>query len=213
MLSFSTIIFKTNLACFQPRLITCSKFYLTFKQRNNVSSRRPFTNRYGRTAITIGDQLRRLPLHKTLSASHAMLVRLTPLWHRWLAQQLSPNAVNQCRLSGYQSGLLVIACENSAFASQIRHQQQNLLAFFQHNEIKEVKRIKIRIEHPTQNSIEHRDKPATRATAIRSDSRNTGLLSPSASALESIRNCQKITQSDRLSTSLKRLAETLKHSK
>ena len=77
--------------------------------------------------MTISDHVQRLPVVRQLDASHQNLVQLNPGWKQWMTDNLTDDASHQAILSAYKNGVLLIACENAAVASQIKHQQHSLV--------------------------------------------------------------------------------------
>jgi len=119
-------------------------------------------------------------------------------------------------LTNYKNGKLTIHCGNAVGASQLKHQQHTLLEYFHNKGFNEIEQIIVRIAHPThlhstQNNDQSNRELPNQAKSLWPASRpSIGFDRPSKSALESVKNCQKMIKNDRLSHSLRKLEQTLK---
>ena len=167
-----------------------------------------------RSQLTAADIIRRLPLHRQLDAAQAMLVKLSPAWQSWGRQAVTERRLSEdCFLgsqpSSLQSGVLAVTSNNSANASQIKHQQQSVLEYLHLKGFTEIKQLKVRIEHPTHSNFGH-------LSELSENPLSSSLISrppvdiPSQGSLQAIENCEKTVNSDELAKSLNKLANTLK---
>ncbi|MBX2849010.1 MAG: hypothetical protein KTR16_11865 [Acidiferrobacterales bacterium] len=172
--------------------------------------------------------VQRLPVHRQLGQSLALLDKCEPVWQQWLTGQstiklshnptfLSPNssgfssstlnASPAISLSHFQNGELIIHCDTAILATQLKQQQTSLQCFFNDNGLGEIERISVRIGKQSE---------ANKNTA----QKNIDDLSPSQTkpkpndlALNSIKIAQKTATSDALSDSLNRLVKTIEGNK
>lgn len=113
---------------------------------------------------TVAEIVQRLPLHRSLNESQAVLVKLTPHWLQWLAQaqeqgQISRSCAETTQLEAWQptalsgktalseqtalsgqtpaselEGKLIITCDNPANATLIKQHQLSLVEFLNQNQ-------------------------------------------------------------------------------
>ena len=168
-----------------------------------------------RNQLTAAEIIRRLPLLRQLDAAQALLIKLTPVWQSWGRQavaekKLSNDGFLGSQLSSVQSGTLVVASNNSANASQIKHQQQSLLDYLQLKGFTEIKQLKVRIQHPTYSNFDNL--PGLSKNALTSSSiPRPPAVKPSRGSLQAIENCEKTVTNVELAKSLNKLAKTLKN--
>jgi len=77
--------------------------------------------------LNVSQIVQRLPLHRQMSVSQTIMVKLSPVWSTWSATYLAEPFAASTTLVGVQNGELTISCESAICASQIKHQQTNLL--------------------------------------------------------------------------------------
>jgi len=152
----------------------------------------------------INNIIDRLPLNKQLLASSAEKNKLTTVWHEWAHRSLNAEVCNKVSINSYTNNQAVIYCEDSAIASQLKHFRQTILEHFHAQGFREIKRIDVRIAHPTLTSF----KPSIDQSKL---STETNRSLASENTVKSIQACEKIIQSEQLSNSLRKLAQTLKN--
>ncbi len=160
-----------------------------------------------RKPLTAAKIINRLPLQQQLNSSQAMLIKLIPVWQKWLLESvakklISANCQSNTQLSSLQNGKLVICCSNSSTASHIKHQQDSLLTFITQHGFKEINQVVIRIDNQSL--------PLKHTTTETSSSSDRSTTKTSSNSLDAIYSCQKIVKNELLSKSLNKLADTLK---
>lgn len=157
---------------------------------------------------TAADFIRRLPLHRQLDASQAMIIKLAPAWLSWAQQSLAADATKNCHLNALQNGKLSLFCNTATLASQLTHQKQTLLDHFHAHGFKDVQEIVVRLRPPSQTASE-RNANQNISQLLASDSKNqfTDVSDDSLKAIESI---TEIVNNEELSSALTKLSQTLK---
>ncbi len=156
---------------------------------------------------TAADFVRRLPLHRQLDASQAMIIKLSPAWLSWTQTALSIDAAKNCQLNALQNGKLSLFCNNATLASQIKHQKQTLLSHFHKHGFNDVQEIAVRLRPPSYTTNEgdtnRNSYPLT----------ENQFIDASDDSLKAIDSCRHMVNNDELSSALTRLSETLKLSR
>lgn len=83
--------------------------------------------------------IKNLPAIQQLSRSNFHLKRFEAAWRIW--QEKYPNF--SANLIAFESGHLIIECENQLVATQLKHQNSSLLRHFNNHRIKEIDSIKL----------------------------------------------------------------------
>jgi hypothetical protein len=120
---------------------------------------------------------------------------------------------NIAELVSADQGKLVIACSNSACASQIKHLQQSLLGFLHEQGFVEIKQLAIRIKN---KRIDETPKSQAAKKNTATHLSTTSMTTPeatSSNSLDAIKHCQKMVANEQLAKSLGNLAKTLKGNK
>ena len=151
--------------------------------------------------LSIRDHINSTPILNNLNTSQNMLMKVSSSWHKWLSKHIISNI--NCSLSHYHNGQLTILCSNATTASSIKHKQFSLIEFLHQEKHLDIKSIKVIID----NSVTH--SPSENCVPQHSTLLRKNKLSDNA--FQSIKHCQKITQSDVLLESLKNLEKTLKN--
>jgi len=158
---------------------------------------------------TAADLIRRLPIHQQLYSAQMTLVKLSPIWARWVDLKLSKEFAETTRLTAIQNSVLSIACDNSSCASQIKHQQENLLGYLREHGFEQIKKVRITISQPLDNSAI--DKSASNAyQRAKQESLQHQAIQTSPQSLKAINSCQKSVKNEELAKSLAKLATTLR---
>ncbi|MFT4630030.1 MAG: hypothetical protein ACI9WC_000724 [Arenicella sp.] len=160
---------------------------------------------------TAADFIRRLPLHRQLDASQAMIIKLSPAWLSWAQQALTIDATKNCHLNALQNGKLSIFSNNAALASQIKHQQQTLLNHFHKHGFDNVQEIVVRLRPPSLTRGE--DNPNRNTYQADANDSKNHFTDASDDSLKAIESCGKMVNNDELSSALTRLSKTLKSSR
>ncbi|MFT7525809.1 MAG: hypothetical protein ACI9LY_000949 [Arenicella sp.] len=156
---------------------------------------------------TAADFVRRLPLHRQLDASQAMIIKLSPTWLSWTQTALTIDAAKSCQLNALQNGKLSLFCNNATLASQIKHQKQTLLSYFHKHGFNDVQEIVVRLRPPSYTTD---DGDTSRNNYPLTENQ---FIDASDDSLKAIDSCGKMVNNDELSSALTRLSETLKSSR
>ena len=176
-----------------------------------TSMSKPRSSRGGRR-LTIADHVDALPLQQKLSSAQQMLVKLAPHWHQWRLQHFSAECHELATLSHFENGQLDIACSNASVASGIKHLQDSLITFLNHQGFNEINRVNIRIDLPTGSGSEGESNAAnTTSGAALAKNIASQFIRPSDNSIESIKQCQKQSKNSALAEALQRLRETLEN--
>ena len=168
----------------------------------------------------ISQIIERLPLHRQLNETQAMLLKITPIWRQWLENHLpknqssedpSPRLVNNSpepinnspELIDISTDTLNINCFSSVQASHIKHQQTSLLNALNNAGFCNIRRIKVSMSlmSPEPNKSLQPNNQSTPNQQQRSK--------PSTTSIQAIEHCGTKTDNTQLSESLRRLADTL----
>lgn len=160
---------------------------------------------------TAADFIRRLPLHRQLDASQAMIIKLSPVWLSWAQYALNPDATKDCQLNALQNGKLSLYCNNATLASQVKHQKQTLLNHFHEHGFNDVQEIVVRLRPPSQTTTE--DNPNQNTDQLDANDSKNQFTDVSDDSLKAIESCRKMIDNDELSSALTRLSKTLKSSR
>ena len=167
--------------------------------------------------------IERLPLHRQLNETQAMLLKITPIWLRWSAshlasiQSLETNSLETNGLETISSApidisadTLKINCFSSVEASHIKHQQASLIKTLQAAGFSNIKRIKVCMSptQPLSNNLESLRKEPQLSKQPELDEQHQS-FKPSSASIQSIESCGQQTDNSQLSESLRRLAATL----
>ncbi|NND80854.1 MAG: DUF721 domain-containing protein [Gammaproteobacteria bacterium] len=164
-----------------------------------------------RRKMLASDYVARLPALQQLSTAQRVLIKLAPCWHSWCEQQLPANTAEQATLTHFNDGNLVITCDNAAMASRIRHQQDHLVTFFNHQGLSDVRTISVRIDHTTQY-LSPTAPNNTEACRTAADSTHSGKREnrTSKNSMEALQQCHKNISNEPLAKALQRLLQTLR---
>ncbi len=154
----------------------------------------------------IAQIIERLPLHRQLKETQAMLVKITPIWLDWSANHLSKKA-NAARPIDISNGTLELNCFDSVEASQIKHQQTSLINALHKAGFNNIECIKLRMSLP-RYANKHEDMQQAFDTEVQSN-KQRGPIIPSTQSIRSIERCGQLTDNAQLSESLQRLVNTL----
>lgn len=154
--------------------------------------------------------MERLPLHRQLNQTQAILVKIAPIWLRWSTDHLSkiPNSmlVSEQSISSVpidvSNGVLKINCFKPIEASQIKHQQASLIEALHTAGFDYIKRIKVSISLQSHTLQQQ-------ATIDQPSDNQQKHIKPSKASIKSIEVCGHKTHNVQLSESLHRLADTL----
>jgi hypothetical protein len=180
--------------------------------------------------------LNRLPFLHQLKEAQNSLLKLSPVWQRWCAEQAGTSTLNsyqkpqfeneskannnsslikQAKLNSLNNSELSIVCTTPIIASLIKHRQSSLLTTLHEAGFDHIVRIKIQVSlHQTENNSDFQKHQQNDANSLKSDtsSQKNTRTKPDSSALKSIEATQSLINNEQLAASLQRLAETLKKS-
>lgn len=160
--------------------------------------------------LTAAKIINKLPLQQQLNSSQAMMIKLMPVWQKWISESAAKKLISiRCQsgtqLSSLQNGKLVISCSNSSYASHIKHQKDSLLTLIKQQGFKEIKQVVVRIDNQVL--------PLNHTTTELNNSNERSTTMASNNSLDAIYSCQKLVKNELLAKSLNKLADTLKKNK
>lgn len=179
--------------------------------------------------------LNRLPFLHQLKEAQNSLLKLSPTWQSWCAEQASTSIANshqkhqpksglkadansslndQAQLKSINNGELSIVCKTPIIASLIKHRQNSLLTALHKAGFNHIHRIKAKVSLHQEEDGSSQQPDLSNADLLTPDtsSKVSTRLKPDSNALKSIETAQSLISNEKLAASLQRLAETLKKS-
>ena len=159
-------------------------------------------------AKTMASYVNRLSINNQINEAQNALLQLFPVWQEWCRNQSknSETLLSNSKLKSFEQGVLQINCNNASCSTLIKHRSNELIDAFHQRGFKQLKRINVGIELPTQNNSSFlKNHQAASNSGIESNRPK-----PDNKAIKAVESASRSTQSSDLSNSLQKLATTLR---
>lgn len=151
----------------------------------------------------------RLPMYRFLDESHAILLKLDPIWNQWLKQNLPALQFCAAHLSSFDTrnrATLTICADNATTAALLKNHKDSMLnALNKRLSAQPIELIKIRVDPSAATKVSQHHRKLTE-----SEDSTLSYTPPTRESIDSIESLQKTIKNPDLAETLGNLAETLK---